>query len=163
LNANPQTSPAQQTTVRLNIYGSSLPPPGLSVQPVTLNVTLVWNTLPSVAYSDILPLDYDLEDYKIEFQSAVNLAQQGNLAVFNKDDEAKINEMISQPKIVREELLRLNGDSMVDRKSLLSDDILEKLIELKSKDIVVPKSLVIAHSTAHKNSNLDSLNKTYTS
>lgn len=154
-------SQAQQTTVRLNLYGSSLPPPSLSVQPVTLHVTLVWNTLPTVEFSDILPLDYDLEDYKIEFQNAVNVAQQGNLCVFNKDDESKINEIITQPKIIRDELMRANESGLVDRKSLLADDIIEQLINLKSRELVVPKSLVIAHSSHYKNKNIENSNNHY--
>jgi len=147
----------QQTTVRLNIYGSSLPPPSLASQPVTLNVNLVWNTLPTVAYSDVLPLDYDLEDYKVEFQTAVDVARRSGMAVFSKEDENKINEVITQPKIFRDQLLDANQDGA----NLLHEDIVQKLIDLKSQDLVIPKSLVIAHSTLHKNRNIENISNRY--
>lgn len=155
-NVNP-INQSQQTTVRLNIYGSSLPIPALAVQSVTLTVTLVWNTLPTVDYSDVLPLDYDLEDYQVEYANAVSFAKQGNLGVFQNDDVQKINELISQPKMIRDEIIRLkSGDDNV--KSIISDDMLERLMHLKSNDYVIPKSLVIAHSTKHKNDAIEKWN-----
>lgn len=94
-----------QTNVRLLIYGASLPLSTLTTQPITLNFTLVYNTIPNPRASDLLPLEYGMEDKSVEFQKTTQTAMKGNLITFDNEDVPKISEFITKSKIIRDKEL----------------------------------------------------------
>lgn len=51
-------SRSMNTSLRLSIYGSSLPSLDLAQNSVQYTITAIWNIIPSQAYSELLPVDF---------------------------------------------------------------------------------------------------------
>lgn len=58
---------------------------------------MVWNTLPTSDYSDLLPLDYNVEDQNLELLKLSSFVPQSNLGTFGNHDSNTIEEILKLP------------------------------------------------------------------
>jgi hypothetical protein len=96
--------------LRLAIYGSGLASSTNSANSLVINVTQVFNVLPAAQVSQILPLDYSVEDTTVQLGNiGKDLAQMGANS-FSSDDEEKLIDYIMSDSKRRKELLKCYKD-----------------------------------------------------
>lgn len=103
------TSNCPQTTERLLIYGSSMPPGGAggSQNAISVTITQVYNCLPSPSKANVIPLDYTMNDTQVDLRKISADLSKGKAVVYKDDDEEAILNYINQPKIVKKANERL--------------------------------------------------------
>lgn len=94
------------TNLRLNIYGASLPPPNVdggnnTSAGVILSFVVVWNVIPTPSYSDLLPLDYNLEEQNFDLLETSKFVPQSKLNTFKNSEVGEIERMLELPSNIR--------------------------------------------------------------
>ena len=124
------TGGQMSTAHRMNIYGASLPPPSLAGQSagVILTFVCVWNIIPTPAFADLLPLDYNLQEQSMDLLEISKFVPQSGLTSYKNADVGKIERMMSLPKNMREKALEefIHGKSDRNLKNIL--DVLDPIV-----------------------------------
>ena len=131
------------TSHRLNIYGSGLPPEALTgkAPAVTLTYCAIYNVIPSPQFSDLLPLDYNIEDSSLDLLDISKFVPHSGLATFKQSQSDSIEKIFSLPSNIRKEALeklKVENHFNDNKKNIL--EITKPIIDNKKPtDIVFSK------------------------
>ena len=144
------TGGQMSTSLRLNIYGASLPPPNLAGQSagVILTFVCVWNIIPAPQYAELLPLNYNIEEDSFDFLETSKFIPQSGLITHKNNEIGNIERMLELPSHVRKTALKDYINSGVvnlpssNRSTILN--VLEPVIGTKiPPEVKVDKSLLL--------------------
>ena len=111
---------------RMNIYGVGLPTSvGLdNSSTIKISLCMIWNTIPTIMYQEILPLDAGVSDFDSMLKSSKFIAKSGLLS-FKKSEIPRIEKMLMLPTYIRNESVKdLNstlGNSIFTRRTILDE------------------------------------------
>jgi hypothetical protein len=103
VNKDNVSSGQMSTNLRLNIYGVSLPPPNVdgSANPNCIVITFnsVYSILPTPAYSELLRLDYDMQN-NINVLDIAKFIPMSGLNTYKNTEEYAIETILTLPEHV---------------------------------------------------------------
>lgn len=157
------------TSLRLNIYGASLPPPNVgggvnNSAGVVLSFVVVWNVIPTPQYSDLLPLDYNLEEQGFDMLEASKFIPQSGLIVHKTSQTGQIERMLELPSHVRQSALNQHLYNMKNfnrKKDSTILDVLNPIIGTgEIPRIIIDKEtlLAIRNKSNDRKDSINSLN-----
>lgn len=119
------------TSHRLNIYGMGLPPEVLTGKAagVTLTYCAIYNVIPTPQFSELLPLDYNVEDSSLDLLDLSKFVPQSGLVVHKNNDSEAIERLFSLPSHIRKQAMEQvriynnNNDKKVSLADVLKDAI----------------------------------------
>lgn len=159
MNVDNVASRSMNTSIRLGVYGSTLPPGSMSANSIQYTITAIWNVIPSQPYAELLPVDYFAgQDQQFDLVKSAKFVGQSKLTAFPGSKENEILKMIDLPSFVRHDALeKLNKTNKGWEKNLL-DALKDYVAQEIPPEVKINKSLV--KSLAAEEENKDNPNLT---
>lgn len=151
------------TSLRLNIYGASLPPPILAGNSagVILSFITVWNVIPTPLFAELLPLDYNIEEESVDLLETAKFLPQSGLTTYKNSEIGEVERMLELPSYVRKnalEDLRASKNDMVGSRRRTVLDMLKPLTGAQIPPEISIEKKLFTRLVEESNSRKDGIN-----
>ena len=144
VNSDNTNEKLMSTSHRLNIYGMGLPPEVLTGRSagVTLSYCAIYNVIPTPGFTDLLPLDYNIEDSSLDLLDVSKFVPHSGLVAHKNSDASAIEKLLSLPSNIRKKALdAVRTHNATNDNKITVVDALKDIINTPQSNIVYSKDL----------------------